>query len=80
MGQLLSWLPFGRTTKPGLASKDLEGVAQYIASGKCKNIVIMVRRVNCVLLRRDLIGYFCLKFRLEQVCIIQYFVPVSTES
>ncbi|KAJ7901585.1 DHS-like NAD/FAD-binding domain-containing protein [Mycena leptocephala] len=49
MGQLLSWLPFGRTTKPGLASKDLEGVAQYIASGKCKNIVIM--RPDC---------YFCL--------------------
>ncbi|KAJ6466859.1 DHS-like NAD/FAD-binding domain-containing protein [Mycena sanguinolenta] len=40
MGQLFSW--FRRTpAKSRLASKDLEGVAQYIASGKCKNIVVM---------------------------------------
>jgi len=40
MGQLFSWF---RSTpaQPKLVSKDLEGVAQYIASGKCKNIVIM---------------------------------------
>ncbi|KAJ7678138.1 DHS-like NAD/FAD-binding domain-containing protein [Mycena polygramma] len=41
MGQLFSWAT-GRSAKtPQLASKDLEGVAQYIASGKCKNIVVM---------------------------------------
>jgi hypothetical protein len=39
MGQLFSW--FKSPAKPRLATKDLEGVAQYIASGKCKNIVIM---------------------------------------
>ncbi|KAF7377618.1 NAD-dependent protein deacetylase [Mycena sanguinolenta] len=40
MGQLFSW--FSRApAKSRLASKDLEGVAQYIASGKCRNIVIM---------------------------------------
>ncbi|KAJ6551385.1 DHS-like NAD/FAD-binding domain-containing protein [Mycena capillaripes] len=42
MGQLFSWFkgPSG-APKSKLASKDLEGVAQYIASGKCKNIVVM---------------------------------------
>ncbi|KAJ7040696.1 DHS-like NAD/FAD-binding domain-containing protein [Mycena alexandri] len=38
MGQLFSWFS---GTRPELQSKDLEGVAQYIASGKCKNIFIM---------------------------------------
>jgi hypothetical protein len=40
MGSMFSWL---RSAPPQLQSKDLEGVAEYIASGKCKNIVIMVR-------------------------------------
>ncbi|KAJ6611175.1 DHS-like NAD/FAD-binding domain-containing protein [Mycena sp. CBHHK59/15] len=35
MGQIFSW------NTPTLSSKDLEGVAQYISSGKCKNIVVM---------------------------------------
>ncbi|KAJ7773524.1 histone deacetylase-like protein [Mycena olivaceomarginata] len=39
MDQLFSW--FKSPAKPRLTTKDLEGVAQYIASGKCKNIVIM---------------------------------------
>ncbi|KAJ7750420.1 DHS-like NAD/FAD-binding domain-containing protein [Mycena maculata] len=38
MGQLFSWF---KRTPPRLQSKDLEGVAAYIASGRCKNIVIM---------------------------------------
>ncbi|KAF7369091.1 NAD-dependent protein deacetylase [Mycena venus] len=40
MGQLFSWFRNTPVT-PKLASKDLEGVARFIASGKCKNIVIM---------------------------------------
>ncbi|KAJ7233872.1 hypothetical protein B0H12DRAFT_166845 [Mycena haematopus] len=41
MGQLFSNWFRSAPAKPRLASKDLEGVAQYIASGKCNNIVIM---------------------------------------
>ncbi|KAJ7768259.1 DHS-like NAD/FAD-binding domain-containing protein [Mycena metata] len=50
MGQLFSLF---RRTRPELPSKDLEGVAQYIASGQCKNIVIMetLRKSNVELPR-----------------------------
>ncbi|KAJ7489359.1 DHS-like NAD/FAD-binding domain-containing protein [Mycena latifolia] len=41
MGQLFSWVRFRRAGPPALPSKDLEGVAAYIASVKCKNIVVM---------------------------------------
>ncbi|KAJ6598453.1 DHS-like NAD/FAD-binding domain-containing protein [Mycena vulgaris] len=37
---MFSWF---QNASPTLASKDLEGVVAYIASGKCKNIVVMVR-------------------------------------
>ncbi|KAJ7472347.1 DHS-like NAD/FAD-binding domain-containing protein [Mycena galericulata] len=40
MGQFFSWF---KGPPARLQSNDLEGVAQYIASGKCKNIVIMAR-------------------------------------
>ncbi|KAJ7705405.1 DHS-like NAD/FAD-binding domain-containing protein [Mycena rosella] len=37
MGQMFSWF----RSAPPLSSNDLEGVAAYIASGKCRNIVVM---------------------------------------